>query len=176
MPGVLFVFVGLITKGDETMGKLQIKNGWVEPESHSDGNGPRGCGGKTLDERINTVRRYGVIVSHDGFFATPTGPEHIDGSKLGRALLAHDELLAACKQVAAECRATFIDTDEMSPEWIAILQAVDAAIARAYGRAVETVRCFLCSQPAVQPVKVNDTTWCSHCCETVDQQLRDCQP
>lgn len=53
----------------------------------------------TLPERINLIRRYGIDVSDDGFFATPDGPVHIDGSKLGRALLAHDDLLAACKAV-----------------------------------------------------------------------------
>lgn len=56
----------------------------------------------TLPERIDRIRRYGIAVSDDGFFATPDGPVHIDDSDLGRALLAHDELLAACKAAAEE--------------------------------------------------------------------------
>ena len=43
------------------------------------------------------------------------------------------DLLAVVRAVAAECRDTFIDPDEMAPEWIKILAAADAAIAKATG-------------------------------------------
>lgn len=51
----------------------------------------------TLPERIDQIRRYGIAVSDDGFTATPTGPVHIDDSEMCRVLLAHGDLLAACK-------------------------------------------------------------------------------
>ena len=48
-------------------------------------------------------------------------------------LVAAPELLAACQAVADECRATFVDTRDMSPEWQAILVGLDKAIAKAKG-------------------------------------------
>ena len=51
----------------------------------------------TLPERIEKVRYYGILVSDDGFYCTPTGPVHIDDLELGRVLIVHDDLLAACK-------------------------------------------------------------------------------
>lgn len=52
-----------------------------------------------MAERIAKVRYYGILVSDDGFYPTPTGPVHIDDLELGRVLLAHDDLLAACEYV-----------------------------------------------------------------------------
>ena len=53
-----------------------------------------------LPQRIETCRRHGLEVSDDGFYPTATGPVHIDDSELGRVLLAHDDLLAACEAIS----------------------------------------------------------------------------
>lgn len=65
----------------------------------------------TLPERIDLIRRYGLFVSDDGFVATSDVPVHIDDSEMCLALLAHDDLLAACRRFcerveAGEIRST----------------------------------------------------------------------
>lgn len=43
---------------------------------------------------------------------------------------ASPEMFALLQTIAAECRATFVDTDEMAPEWVRILADVDAVISK----------------------------------------------
>lgn len=63
----------------------------------------------TQPEQVETVRRYGILVSDDGFISTPTGPVHALDCELGRALLTHDRLAEAARyaiwKLEALCRA-----------------------------------------------------------------------
>ena len=60
--------------------------------------------------------------------------------------------------------------DDAAQRW----DAARAAIAKAEGH--EPTACCVCTQPAISPVKVNQQTWCQHCCETIDRQLREGRP
>ena len=53
-----------------------------------------------LPERIDLIRGYGIMVSDDGFYPTPTGPIHVDDSDLCRALLDQKRLEKALQMIA----------------------------------------------------------------------------
>jgi hypothetical protein len=84
-----------------------------------------------LPERIDQLRLYGLIVSDDGFLPTPTGPVHLDDSPMCRALLAHDDLLAACnlflRYDAENCQTGETSYDDVKAAVVAAVAKGDVA-------------------------------------------------